>query len=64
MLDHEIGVFSISIRCRSKLNVEDWVFSGVYGLNFATDVDDFLGEVDDIKGHWDLPWFIRGGILI
>lgn len=29
--EHEIGAYSVSIRCKSKFGLEEWVFVGVYG---------------------------------
>lgn len=49
MLEHEVGAFSISIRCRMVDDVVEWVFSGVYGPVLEEEVDDFFGELDDVK---------------
>lgn len=62
VLEHVIGAFSVSIRCRVKGRVEEWVFVGVYGPNLRLEVSDFLQELDDIKALWDLPWCIGGDI--
>lgn len=56
VLEHEIGAFSIAIRCRLKWSVVEWLFVGVYGPVLGVEVDFFLGELDDIKACWDLPW--------
>lgn len=60
MLEYEIGAFSVSIRCRLKGYLEELVFSGVYGPNLRSEVDGFLGELDDLKARRDLPWCIGG----
>lgn len=31
ILDHEIGAFSISVKCRMVKSLFEWTFSGVYG---------------------------------
>lgn len=59
-MDKEIGTFSMSIRSRLKGKLEDWVFSEAYGPSLYSDVDIFMGEMDDIKDRWDLPWCIGG----
>lgn len=60
VLEHEISAYSIFLRCRLKGKVEEWVFSGVYGPCLPSEVIDFLGELDNIRGRWDLPWCSRG----
>lgn len=45
------------------MNIEEWVFFGVYGPTLRAEIEDFLGELDDLKGRWDLLWCI-GGISI
>lgn len=58
VLDHEIGAFSIAIRCRLKLSLVKWVYVGVYGPVLGVEVDSFLRELDDMKARWDLLWCI------
>lgn len=60
VLEHEIRAFSIAIRCRLKWSAVEWVFVGVYNPVLGVEVDSFLGKLDDIKAHWDLPWCIGG----
>lgn len=60
MLEFEVGAFSISIRCRMVDGMEEWMFRGVYGTVLLGEIDDFLGELDDVKARWDLPWCIGG----
>lgn len=44
----------------SQRKFGDWFFSGVYDPFSFSDVVDFLGELDDIMGRWDIPWCIGG----
>lgn len=60
VLDHEIGAFSIPIQCKLVDELEEWVFSGVNGPTLYSEVEDFLGELNDIRACWDLPWCLRG----
>jgi len=60
LLDHEIGAFSISIKCR-LLDVQgNWIFSRVYGPTLFYEVADFLEELANVRARWDLTWCIRG----
>lgn len=60
VVEHEVGAFSISVHC-GKINVlEDWVNCGINGSVIAGEVDEFLGELDNVKARWDLPWCIGG----
>lgn len=60
VMDHEVGAFSISSRYRMVEGVEEWIFSRVYGPVRSWEVYDFLGELDNVKARWDLPWCIGG----
>lgn len=60
VLEHEVGAFSISVRCRMVNMLEEWVFTGVYGLVLGSEVDAFSGELDNAKARWDLPWCLSG----
>lgn len=60
MMEHEIGAFSISIKCKFRLFAEEWMFVRVYGPPKQGEVVDFMVELDDIKGRWNLPWCIGG----
>lgn len=51
ILEHEIGAYLVSIRCKLINDMKDWIFSGVYGLVRWGEVDDFLNELDDIKAR-------------
>lgn len=64
VMDHKIGAFSISVHCKTKNGLEDWVYSGVYESILSREVDEFLGELDNVKAWWNLPWCIRGEISI
>lgn len=55
VLEHEIRVYSIMIRCRFNLLAVDCVFVKVYDPVLGGEVDAFLEELDDIKARWDLP---------
>lgn len=50
----------MSIKCKLGLFDKEWVFVGLYGPPRKSKVDDFLVELDDIKGCWNLPWCIGG----
>lgn len=52
VLDSEVGAYSMSVRCRLRSCVEEWVFVGVYDPTKRWEVDDFLTELDDSKGRW------------
>lgn len=58
LMIHVVGAFSILSRCKMVDGLEEWIFSGVYGPVIAGEVDEFLGELDDVKARWDLPWCI------
>lgn len=60
VLVHEIGAYSVSIRCRLVGSFDEWVFSGVCSPTVAGDVVDFLEELDDIFARWNLPWCLGG----
>lgn len=60
ILDHEIGAFSISVKCHMVESLFEWSFLGVYGSVLESEIDDFLGELDDVKARWNLPWCLGG----
>lgn len=47
VLEHELGAFSVAIRCK-VVEEEEWVFVGVYGPLNSGEVDDFLSELDNV----------------
>lgn len=49
VLEHELGPFSISLRCKLKGKSDEWVFAGVYDPNQREEVNVFLTELDDVK---------------
>lgn len=51
VLDHEIRAFSISVRCRKINGGEEWVFSGVYGPVLLREVEEFMGEMDNVRAR-------------
>lgn len=54
VLDHVLGAFLVSVRCRVKGQLDEWV----YGPNRRAEVSNFLQELDNIKALWDLLWCI------
>lgn len=42
VLEHILGAFSVLVRCRVKVMLNEWVFVGVYGPNLRTEVSNFL----------------------
>lgn len=40
--DYELGAFSLFIVCCMHGMGNEWLFSGVYGLNVAGEMDSFL----------------------
>lgn len=60
VLEWEVGAYSISIRCKMVDGEDEWVFSGVYGPVLSWEVDDFFGELDDVKARWNLACCISG----
>lgn len=60
ILEHELGAFSVSIRCKVVEEEEEWVFVGVYRPPNSGEVDDFLSELDNVHARWNLPWCLRG----
>lgn len=41
VLDHEIGAYSIAIRCRLRLSMMEWIFVGVYSPVLVSEIDIF-----------------------
>lgn len=60
VLDHDIGAYSISPKCKLKRTADEWVFVGVYGPFVRSEADDFLWELDVVNAHRGLPWCIGG----
>ena len=61
-LEIESGEYSISVRFRNCTDGFSWIFSGVYGPVIGSEKEDFWEELGAIRGLWEDPWCIGGGL--
>ena len=61
-LEIESGGYSISVRFRNCADGFSWIFSGVYGPVIGSEKEDFWEELGAIRGLWEDPWCIGGGL--
>lgn len=60
VLDSKVGIFSVSIKCRSRVDSFVWNFAGVYGHTDGDRKSSFLKELMEIRSLWHGPWCLGG----
>lgn len=60
MVDHWVGLFSVSMVGKIKRNATSWVVTGVYGPREDNLLRSFLEELSSIQERWEGCWCIGG----
>lgn len=60
MLDHWIGLFSVSALVRDVQIIKEWIISSIYGPTISAVRGNLWRELDLIRSKWSGPWCLGG----